>query len=107
MLHLINWCHLPDLDLAVKQKQGWLQWKWVVSEMAECPQTCQGSLTHHKWKQKEFVSCFSHLSLSGLPFQAWMNEICIHKHLKSQVINQKKKLMSRKYKNWVKLQTEE
>lgn len=112
MLHLINWSHLPDLDLAVKQKQGWLQWKWAGSEMAEHSQTCQSSLTHHDWKQrgkKEFVFCFSHLSLSGPPLKAWVNEICIHKHVKSQVTNlpRRKKLTSRKHKNWVKLLGEE
>lgn len=105
MLHLINWSHLPDLELTVEQKQGWLQWRWVGSEMAKHPQTCQESLTLHDWKQrgKEFVHCFSHLSLSGPHFQAWMNEICVHKHLKSQVKKpiQKKKLTPRKYKNWV------
>lgn len=37
--------------------------------------------------KKEFISCFSHLSLFGPPLQAWMNEIYIHKHLKSQVTN--------------------
>lgn len=59
--------------------------------------------------KKEFASCFSHLCLSGLPLQVWMNEICTHKHLKSQATNspRRKKLTPRKHKNWVKLLTEE
>lgn len=111
MLHLINWSHLPDLDLAVKQKQGWLQWKWVGSEMAKCPQTCQSSLIHHNWKQREKRVCILLFS----PFSMWsppssVNEWNLYPQTSQKSGNkliQKKKLTCRKHKNWVKLLNEE
>lgn len=111
MLHLINRSHLPDLDLAVKQKQGWLQWKWVGSEMAKCPQTCQGSLTHHDWKQREKRVCIQLFSPSSI----WtppssLNEWSLYPQTPQKSGNkltQKKTPTSRKYTNWVKLLSEE
>lgn len=111
MLHLINRSHLPDLDLTVKQKQGWLQWKWVGSEMAKCPQTCQGSLTHHDWKQREKRVCIQLFSPSSI----WtppssLNEWSLYPQTPQKSGNkltQKKNPTSRKYTNWVKLLSEE
>lgn len=111
MLHLINRSHLPDLDLAEKQKQGWLQWKWVGSEMAKCPQTCQGSLTHHDWKQREKRVCtqlFSPSSIWTPPSS--LNEWSLYPQTPQKSGNkltQKKTPTSRKYTNWVKLLSEE
>lgn len=96
MLHLINWSHLPDLDLSVKQKQGWLQWKWVGSEMAECPQTCQGSLTHHDWKQREKRVC----NLLFSPFSIWIPPPSLNEwNLYPQICQKSAKKLTQKKKN--------